>query len=110
MDTFRVVSSFFLLCFLVLGAFCQPVPVSQLPAQISSIINQPQYARMEWGVLVDYQNANGSYTNIYNMNGDQFFTPASNNKVITTVPAFLFLGQDFKFSTPFLYDSVCFVF
>lgn len=76
------------------------LPISKLSDAIEAVISQPQFARMEWGILAEVRQANGSYEEIYSLNAEQFFTPASNMKVVTTAPAFLFLGEDYSTETP----------
>jgi serine-type D-Ala-D-Ala carboxypeptidase/endopeptidase (penicillin-binding protein 4) len=88
------------------------IPISQLAAQIDAIINQPQYARSEWGVWIVSNVTGGSlkhrqqystaqpYSVLYARNHEQYFTPASNNKVPTTAAALMYLGAQFRIQTP----------
>ena len=90
----------------VFSVACQNgITATQLASAIEDIIAQPQFDRMEWGILVEQELPDSSYQTVYSLNADQYFTPASNNKVITTAPAYLYLGDDFKYSTPFVASS-----
>ena len=86
----------------LLVAFATGLRVGELPSAIEGILRQPQFDRMEWGILVERELPNGTYGPIYARNSRQLFTPASNNKVLTTAPAYLFLGDAFRITTPFL--------
>ncbi len=52
-------------------------------------------------IRVDITLSDGSYDTIFKMNDEFFFTPASNNKVLTTTTAFHLLGPKYTISTPF---------
>lgn len=91
---------------IVTGVYCQKgITVDQLGTAINDIISQSIYNRMEWGILIEAEQSDGSYETIYSLNADQYFVPASNNKVITTAPAYLYFGNDFVYNTPFISDS-----
>eukprot|EP01112_Ceratiomyxa_fruticulosa_P011459 TRINITY_DN3106_c0_g2_i1.p1 TRINITY_DN3106_c0_g2~~TRINITY_DN3106_c0_g2_i1.p1 ORF type:complete len:519 (+),score=108.20 TRINITY_DN3106_c0_g2_i1:141-1697(+) len=73
-----------------------------------------------WGVLVEEVLDNsGKKTNIlYDLNGQKFMVPASNNKVLTTSTAWLSLGQNFGIQTqiigspssdPSILSQACFI-
>ncbi len=44
-------------------------------------------------------------TEIYRLNAEKLYTPASNNKIFTSSAAFYYLGQDFRFVTSVSADS-----
>ena len=96
---------YFGLAFVLLVCSTNALNSTELAVAINKIIEQPQYARMEWGILIESQIVGDRYSTVYEMNSEQYFTPASNNKVITTAPAYLFFGNDFRFQTPLIADS-----
>lgn len=103
----HLLCSFLFVC-LIIASVCSQnkgITVSQLGTAIGDIISQPQYDRMEWGILIEAEQSNGSYETLYSLNADQYFVPASNNKVITTAPAYIYFGDDFIYQSPFIADS-----
>ena len=101
--------------FLLFTIFCilitniregENISLSDLPQAINDIISDPSLSRMEWGIQIASQNYNSNeYSQIYAINENQFFTPASNNKVLSTAAAFLFFGEDYQIQTPIYADS-----
>jgi D-alanyl-D-alanine carboxypeptidase/D-alanyl-D-alanine-endopeptidase (penicillin-binding protein 4) len=89
------------------GALAQPSPTSTLcPADLSgsiaSIIDQPNFQRGRWGVLVQTQAPIGvAPTTLYQRDADKYFIPASNAKLITTAAALQQFGPQFKQQTGF---------
>ena len=83
------------------------ITTSELPAAIDAIIAQSQYARSQWGVLIGVQNdtATNGFEVLYNRQGEQFFTPASNCKVLTTAAFFASEGPGYAHDTPVLVNS-----
>jgi serine-type D-Ala-D-Ala carboxypeptidase/endopeptidase (penicillin-binding protein 4) len=64
--------------------------------QITAILSQPQLARAHWGIdVIDEE----SGKEIYSLNSDQLFLPASNMKLITTAAALALAGPDYRFHT-----------
>jgi D-alanyl-D-alanine carboxypeptidase len=70
----------------------------QLATQIEGILARPEFSFMSWGIQVDRQNGS-AYTQIYGHREKEFRTPASNNKVITTVAALMAFGPDATHTT-----------
>ena len=80
--------------------------MAELPSAINQIINDPSLSRMEWGIQILTKNPSTSqYQSLYSINEQQFFVPASNNKVLSTAAAFLYLGQDYRVQTPIYASS-----
>ncbi|MGK7936102.1 MAG: D-alanyl-D-alanine carboxypeptidase/D-alanyl-D-alanine-endopeptidase [Xenococcaceae cyanobacterium] len=68
-----------------------------IASEIESIINSPQLARSNWGILVKNLD---SQTTIYSLNAHKYFIPASNVKLLITAAALLELGNNFRIHTP----------
>ena len=79
----------------------EPIEQSLCPADLSDsirhIIDQPNLWRSRWGIQVQTLE---SEEILYQLNADQFFTPASNAKLLTTAAALQKLGTDFRIRTP----------
>ncbi len=71
-------------------------PKKPLATQIDAILIQPQLARAHWGVAVVEL---GSGKELYSLNQDQLFLPASNAKLFTTAAALAIAGPDYRFHT-----------
>ena len=71
---------------------------SQLPRSIERVVNQ--YGRSQWGILVTNLKTNQV---LYELNPDQFITPASNVKLLTSAAALHQLGSNFRIRTS-VYD------
>ena len=74
---------------------------ADLADAIKQKIEQPNLRRSRWGILVQTLE---SKEILYQLNADQFFTPASNTKLFTTAAALQKLGADFRIRTPVLRD------
>jgi D-alanyl-D-alanine carboxypeptidase/D-alanyl-D-alanine-endopeptidase (penicillin-binding protein 4) len=68
----------------------------ELGARIDQTIDNSEFAKARWGVYV-ISLADGSL--LYQRNGDQLFTPASNMKIYTTGVALELLGTDYRWRT-----------
>ena len=77
---------------------------AQLGTAIEAVINRPQFRRARWGILVEPLSAKISDRALYNLNGDRYFIPASNTKLLTTAAALLALGSDYRIRTS-IYDA-----
>jgi D-alanyl-D-alanine carboxypeptidase/D-alanyl-D-alanine-endopeptidase (penicillin-binding protein 4) len=71
-------------------------PADIKPA-IDAIISRPEFQRSRWGILVQNLKSNGT---IYNLDGDKYFLPASNAKLLTSAAALFQLGAEFRLRTP----------
>lgn len=69
-----------------------------IASKIEPIINRSELVRSHWGIFVQSLD---NQTIIYDLNGDKWFVPASNLKLITTASALLQFGADFRIETPF---------
>jgi len=74
----------------------QSICATELDAAITEVIERPEFARSRWGILVEPLS---SSTPIYNYEGDRYFTPASNTKLLTTAAALHQLGAQFPIRT-----------
>ncbi len=70
--------------------------LSKLPIAINAITNRPQFHRMRWGISVQPLL---SPQNLYSLDAQKYFTPASNAKLLTTAAALQQLGANFRFRT-----------
>ncbi|AUT02670.1 D-alanyl-D-alanine carboxypeptidase/D-alanyl-D-alanine-endopeptidase [Nostoc sp. CENA543] len=69
---------------------------SQVGAAIDAVVNQPQFKRSRWGILIK---ALSSEQNLYSRDAQKYFIPASNTKLLTTAAALQQLGANFRFRT-----------
>lgn len=76
----------------------QPICPAQLPDAIDAIANRPQFNRARWGILVEPLSASDGKT-LYNRDGQHYFIPASNEKLLTTAAALMKLGTQFRIRT-----------
>jgi len=67
----------------------------QVARRLDALINQPQYARARWGVLVQTLDGRALYAH----DSDRYFLPASAAKLFTTAAALQKLGPQFRFRT-----------
>jgi len=77
-------------------------PDQQLKEVIDPIVTSAEYSRARWGIAV-VSLPDGKL--IYEHNGDDLFTPASNMKVYTTAVALDLLGSDYKWRTSVYSDT-----
>ncbi|MDF5732262.1 MAG: D-alanyl-D-alanine carboxypeptidase/D-alanyl-D-alanine-endopeptidase [Rhizonema sp. PD38] len=77
-------------------AATKSICLSKLPIAINTITNRPQFNRMRWGISVQPLL---SPQNIYSLDAQKYFTPASNAKLLTTAAALQQLGANFRFRT-----------
>lgn len=73
-----------------------------LATALDQLLNSPDFARARWGVAV-VSLKDGKL--IYEHNGDQLFTPASNMKIYTTAVGVDLLGADYRWRTSVYADS-----
>lgn len=69
---------------------------ADLPVAIAAITERPDLARSRWGILV--QTLNSGRT-LYALEAQQYFTPASNAKLLTTAAALHQLGTQYRIRT-----------
>lgn len=67
-----------------------------LATQIEKIIQRPEFVRSHWGILIQTLNSD---LNLYELNSQKYFIPASNIKLLTTAAALLELGSQFQIRT-----------
>lgn len=68
-----------------------------LPDEMLKIMQQPKYVHATWGIYVkDTENGN----DLYDLNSDKFFLPASTTKVFSVAALLHALGDDYRFKTP----------
>lgn len=70
---------------------------ADLSSRISAIVGRAEFARAEWGVVVQTQ-ASQPQT-LYSLNGEKLLVPASNAKLLTTAAALRSLPADFQIRT-----------
>src|SRR5260221_3316850 len=73
--------------------------VRSLSAELDSAFNGPEFARAQWGVVVQ-STTNGQV--LYRRNAARLFMPASNQKILTGTVALARLGADFRWKTVIL--------
>ncbi|NER51152.1 MAG: D-alanyl-D-alanine carboxypeptidase/D-alanyl-D-alanine-endopeptidase [Symploca sp. SIO1A3] len=74
----------------------QGICATQLDAAIAEVIERPEFLRSRWGILVEPLSTS---IPIYNYEGERYFTPASNTKLLTTAAALHQLGAQFPIRT-----------
>jgi D-alanyl-D-alanine carboxypeptidase/D-alanyl-D-alanine-endopeptidase (penicillin-binding protein 4) len=75
------------------GRSVEGISPVELPKFIEQVLAQPDYLGSTWGIIVETQNeTTGDWTTLYSHNGDEFFQPASNNKILTTAAALTYSG------------------
>ncbi|MEA5579086.1 D-alanyl-D-alanine carboxypeptidase/D-alanyl-D-alanine-endopeptidase [Anabaena sp. UHCC 0451] len=74
---------------------------AQIESSINSVINRPLFKRMRWGILVK---PISSQKTLYNRDGEKYFIPASNTKLLTTAAALQKLGANFRIRTSVYQD------
>lgn len=77
---------------------------AQLETAIEGVISRPQFRRASWGIFVESLSPRISDRALYNLNGDRYFIPASNTKLLTTAAALRALGSDYRIRTS-VYDA-----
>jgi len=75
---------------------------SQLTTAIDAVVNRPLFNRVRWGILVKNQDSNQT---LYMRNGQKYFVPASNTKLLTTAAALQALGENFRIRTSVYQDG-----
>lgn len=89
--------------FLLIGAFELSAQTS-LNNHIASILTDSSLSRAQVGVSIRNIQTNSI---VFEKNGNQSFTPASNLKLLTTAAAIHILGENYRFVTKVLYsDSI----
>jgi len=73
-----------------------------LPQKIDSLISHPELNKAHWGVLIKTLE---KQTTLYDRDGNQFFIPASNTKLLTTAAALVKLGENYQIKTPIYYQG-----
>lgn len=63
--------------------------------RVAAITNQSQFDRSRWGIAIETLDGES----LYAQEGDQFFIPASNVKLLTTAAALTQLGADYRIRT-----------
>lgn len=74
----------------------QSICATQLDTAIAQVIERPEFVRSRWGILVEPLS---SSTPLYSHEGEHYFTPASNVKLLTTAAALHQLGTQFSIRT-----------
>jgi serine-type D-Ala-D-Ala carboxypeptidase/endopeptidase (penicillin-binding protein 4) len=70
--------------------------VARFRARVNAALGQANAGKLDWGIEVADRDTGET---VYELNGDHFFTPASNAKIVTTALALATLGGDFRFHT-----------
>jgi len=68
-----------------------------LSTAINAIVTRPALGRSRFGIEIQTQDQGYS---LYSLNAEQYFTPASSVKLLTTAAALLELGADYQITTP----------
>lgn len=69
---------------------------NELASEIEKIIQRLDLARSHWGILIQPLHSD---LNLYALNSEQFFVPASNIKLFTTAAALLKFGSQYQIRT-----------
>ncbi len=75
------------------GKFC----TANLAQNIERILNRPNLKRSHWGISIRTLDGDRE---IYSLDEDKYFTPASVAKLLTSAAALLELNGDFRIYTP----------
>ncbi|MDV3002401.1 MAG: D-alanyl-D-alanine carboxypeptidase [Chroococcopsis gigantea SAG 12.99] len=94
---FPALSSGLILSSITVAKADSPICPADLPANINSILARPELRSSLWGILVQPLN---SRENLYSLQSDKLFIPASNVKLLTTAAALLGLPPDYTIVTP----------
>jgi len=70
--------------------------VARFRARVNAVLGQGNADKLDWGIEVADRDTGET---IYELNGDHFFTPASNAKIVTTALVLATLGGDYRFHT-----------
>ncbi|MGL6337838.1 MAG: D-alanyl-D-alanine carboxypeptidase, partial [Waterburya sp.] len=70
---------------------------ANLSSAIAKIINHPKFKRSRWGIEIQVLATGES---LYSLNSEQFFTPASTVKLLTTAAVLSKLGTNYRITTP----------
>ncbi len=70
--------------------------VARFRARVDAALGLGNARKLNWGIEVADRDTGDT---LYELNGDHFFTPASNAKVVTTALALATLGADYRFHT-----------
>jgi D-alanyl-D-alanine carboxypeptidase/D-alanyl-D-alanine-endopeptidase (penicillin-binding protein 4) len=70
--------------------------VARFRTRVENILADSRADRASWGILVADRDTGRQ---LYSLNADHFFTPASNAKIFTTALALATLGPDYRFHT-----------
>lgn len=73
------------------------VCIQDLNREIHSLLHSPQREKESWGIVVERLN---DRQNLYQLNPNKYFLPASNAKLFTTAAILLKLGENFTIKTP----------
>lgn len=79
--------------------YSESICPAQLKARIDEVINRPQFRRAHWGILIESLLPTSTNFALYNHDGERFFIPASNVKLLTTAAALRQLGANFQIRT-----------
>uniref|UniRef100_A0A7S1PKR6 Serine-type D-Ala-D-Ala carboxypeptidase n=1 Tax=Percolomonas cosmopolitus TaxID=63605 RepID=A0A7S1PKR6_9EUKA len=71
--------------------------LSQIPSLIENELKK--LPRTRHALLFQAHDESGKETRIFEKNSEEFMTPASNNKILTTAASYIDLGVDFSFKT-----------
>jgi serine-type D-Ala-D-Ala carboxypeptidase/endopeptidase (penicillin-binding protein 4) len=78
------------------AAALEPLTPRTLPTELDRIFGAPEFARMQWGVLVQSLDSGAV---LYARNAAKLLMPASNMKVVTLSAAAERLGWDYRYRT-----------
>ncbi len=71
---------------------------ADLGKKIEAIVHRPEWLRSQWGIAIETLK---SKRILYQLNGDRYFVPASNAKLLSSAAALLKLEKDFRSKTSF---------
>jgi serine-type D-Ala-D-Ala carboxypeptidase/endopeptidase (penicillin-binding protein 4) len=71
---------------------------ADLGKKIEAIVHRSEWLRSQWGIAIETLK---SKQTLYKLNGDRYFIPASNTKLLSSATVLLKLGKDFRSKTSF---------
>jgi D-alanyl-D-alanine carboxypeptidase/D-alanyl-D-alanine-endopeptidase (penicillin-binding protein 4) len=72
---------------------------AQLPAEINTIVNRPEFDRARWGILIETVSQTQTPKTLYGLEAKKYFTPASTTKLLTTAAVLETMNPNMRIRT-----------